>query len=271
MAAAMNIGNPFTDVSNLGSNSLVVADADADWAAARAVELAREFWGAREKLQAEITPLEQAVRIATETSGTTILKDAADATSSGAPGDSNAILRALLESGYARRALIPIVDRAAVDRAVAAGIGAEIETSLGGTLDPRFQPVDVRAVVHMLSDGRYTSEYSDSPTDAGPTAVLQAGSITLIATSRSVSLTDRSLVLAHGQDPRRFDAVVVKSPHCRKDYYDDWAEQVLTVDTPGSTSANLRTLGHRVCPRPMFPLDPQVTFEPQIKLYHGGR
>lgn len=88
----------------------------------------------------------------------------------------------------------------------------------------------------------------------------------LIVTSRSVSLTDRSLFLAHGQDPRGFDAVVVKSPHCRRDYFDDWAGQVMTVDTPGSTSANLQTLGHTACPRPMFPLDPQVGFDPQVKI-----
>jgi microcystin degradation protein MlrC len=270
LAAAMNIGNPFTDVSNLGSNSLVVADGDGEWAAARAVELAREFWEIREKLQADITPLEEAMRVARETGGTTILKDAADATSSGASGDSNAILRALLESGYARRALIPIVDQPAVEAAVAAGIGAEIETPVGGTLDRRFQPVIVRAVVRMLSDGRYASEYSGTMTDAGPTAVLQVGSITLIATSRSVSLTDRSLFLAHGQNPQGFDAVVVKSPHCRHEYFDDWAEAVMTVDTPGSTSANLKTLGHTVCPRPMFPLDPQVSFEPQPRLYGRG-
>jgi microcystin degradation protein MlrC len=270
LAAAMNIGNPFTDVSNLGSNSLVVADGDGDWAVARALELAREFWEVREKLQAEITPLPEAVRIATETTGTTILKDAADATSSGASGDSNTILRALLESGYGRRALIPIVDRAAVGRAMAAGVGAEIQAPVGGTQDPRFEPVTIKGVVRMLSDGCYTAEYSGAATNAGPTAVVQVGSITLIITSRSVSLTDRSLFLAHGQDPRAFDAVVVKSPHCRRDYFDDWAEVVMTVDTPGSTSANLPTLGHTVCPRPMFPLDAEVAFDPQPKLYRSN-
>ena len=100
--------------------------------------------------------------------------------------------------------------------------------------------------------------------------MLQVGSITVIVTSRSVSLTDRSLFLAHGQDPRRFKAVVVKSPHCRHEYFEAWAARVLTVDAPGSTSANLCSLGHSQCPRPIFPLDRQVSYSPVVVIYERG-
>jgi microcystin degradation protein MlrC len=72
-----------------------------------------------------------------------------------------------------------------------------------------------------------------------------------------VSLYDRSLFLAHGQDPARFDAVVVKSPHCQERFYKAWAAALVNVDAPGATSANLRSLGHTRCLRPMFPLDPR--------------
>ena len=85
--------------------------------------------------------------------------------------------------------------------------------------------------------------------------MLQSDGYVIVATSRAVNLFDRSLFYAHGQDPTRFDAVIVKSPHCQPHMFDDWAEATVNVDAPGSTSADLHSLGHTVCPRPIYPLD----------------
>ena len=35
----------------------------------------------------------------------------------------------------------------------------------------------------------------------------------------------------------------------------------------GATSANLPTLGHTICARPMYPMNPDAPFEPVAKLY----
>jgi microcystin degradation protein MlrC len=230
--------------------------------------MAHDFWALRERMQQPLTGLEESVALARRTNGTVILTDAADATSSGASGDSNAILRALLESGYAGRALVPIVDPGAVQDAIRAGVGVTVRTNLGGSLDPmRFAPLPVDARVRMLSDGDIVSESNGAVWRAGTSAVLQVGRHTVIATSRPVSLYDRSLFLAHGQDPRRFDAVVVKSPHCQPHMFADWAARVINVDAPGSTSANLKSLGHARCRRPIFPLDAAVSFRPHAEVY----
>jgi microcystin degradation protein MlrC len=268
LSAAMMIGNPFTDVPDLRSNSLVVIDGDAERAEREALALAEGFWEVRDKLQAPLTSIAQAIEFARGAEGTVIFTDAADATSSGAPGDSNAILRGLLEAEYEGTALMPIVDRAAAEAAFAAGVGQVITVAVGGSLDRgRHQPVTLQARVRMLSDGHYASEYSGSVTDAGLTAVLESKGFTLVVTSRSVSLTDRSLFLSHGQDPRKFDIVVVKSPHCRFEFYEAWAERVINVDAPGSTSANLHSLGHTRCPRPIFPLEPETPFVPEVQIF----
>ncbi|NJN22104.1 MAG: microcystin degradation protein MlrC, partial [Leptolyngbya sp. RL_3_1] len=137
-------------------------------------------------------------------------------------------MRALVETGYTGTALLPIVDAPAVAAAMQAGVGATIQTTLGGQLDPkRFTPLPVDAYVKLLSDGHFVSESHGWPWDAGDSALLQVGGITVVATSRPVSLYDRSLFYAHGQDPQRFDAVVVKSPHCQKHMFADWAAQML--------------------------------------------
>jgi microcystin degradation protein MlrC len=119
----------------------------------------------------------------------------------------------------------------------------------------------------MLSDGRFRSESHGDIWSSGRTAVLEVDGITLVVSSRAVSLYDRSLFLAHGQDPTRFDAVVVKSPHCQERFFKAWAARLVNVDAPGATSANLRSLGHTRCLRPIFPLDANLEFQPRAKLF----
>ena len=164
--------------------------------------------------------------------------------------------------------MIPLVDPGAAQAALAAGVGSTIQTAVGGALDPaRHAPLPITATVRLLSDGRFRSESSGDTWSAGPTAVLEGPGFTLVVTSRAVSLYDRSLFLAHGQDPTHFDAVVVKSPHCQERFFKSWAARLVNVDAPGATSANLRSLGHTRCMRPMFPLDPAVGFHPQARLF----
>jgi microcystin degradation protein MlrC len=268
LSAGMFIGNPFTDVPDLGCYSVVVTDGDRERAEREALALAEGFWQQRERMQARLTPLEESVRLAADVRGTVVLMDAADATSSGASGDSNAILRQLLAAGYRGRALVPIVDPAAAEVAFAAGVGSTLSVRVGGALDPkRFRPLELSARVRMLSDGRFRSESFGQEWYSGPTAVLEADNVTLVVTSRPVHLFDRSLFLGHGLDPRHFDLVVVKSPHCQPHMYAEWCGRLINVDAPGSTSANLATLGHTRCRRPIYPLDPGVTFTPRARVF----
>jgi len=266
LSAGMLIGNPFTDVPDLRSYSLAVTDNDPQRAKTEAIRLASLFWPHRAEMQETLTSLEESVKIAKETKGTVILKDPADATTSGATGDSNAILRQLLESGYAGKALLPIVDPAAVQAAFDAGVGGIVRTTVGGALDPgRFRATAITARVRRLADGPYRSV--DGGGNGGKTAVLEAGPLTLVVTSRAVALHTRALFLGHGQDPKTFDLVVVKSPHCQFHMYRQWCARMLVIDAPGATSANLPSLGHKKCRRPIYPLDDNVSFVPQAKVF----
>jgi microcystin degradation protein MlrC len=268
LAAGILISNPFTDVPELLTSVIVTTDADPERAAAEALALATDFWTSHEAMVQPLISLDEAVAAAkATTAGTIILTDAADATSSGASGDSNAVVRALVEGGYDGRVLAPVVDAPAVQAAIAAGVGGTVRTTIGGRSDPaRFTPLPFEGTVVALGDGRYTSESDGLDCQAGPTAVLTDGRITLVVTTRPVMLHDRSLFLAYGQDPATFDAVVVKSPRCEPRLFDAWAARTVHIDAPGSTSANLRSLGHTRCPRPIFPLDDDVPFSPVVEL-----
>ena len=97
--------------------------------------------------------------------------------------------------------------------------------------------------------------------------MLTYGNTTVVVMSRSVSLFDRAMYYAVGINPRDYDLIVVKSPHTEYHMYDEWVEKNFNIDVPSATSANIQTLGHTICARPMFPLDAGVQFNPTAVLY----
>ena len=206
LSAGMFIGNPFTDVPELCCDSVVVTDGDAERAQRDALRLATEFWEHRHKMQARLTSLEESVRIARDTQGTVILMDPADATSSGASGDSNAILRELMRWQLSRPGLA--ADRRCRRRPERGPGGHRRRDPYEGRRHARCEtlsaPGDRGHGTHAL---RWTiPQRIVRPTwFAGTTAVLQADNVTLVVTSRPVHLYDRSLFLAHGLDPRQFN------------------------------------------------------------------
>lgn len=268
LAAGIMIGNPFTDVPELCSQVIVSTNGDRATAEREAIRLAEEFWPQRFRMQGKLIPLGRAIAQAKTMRGPVIFTDAADATSSGATGDSNAIIAALRTAGYGGRVLAQIVDPCAAAAAHAAGVGATIEVTLGGYHDPkRYTPMPVKAQVKLLSDGNARLETMKTPLTAGPTAVLTFDNFTVVVLSTSVSLFDRAMYYANGCNPPDFDLIVVKSPHCEHHMFEAWAEKNFNIDAPGATSADLKSLGHTICARPVYPLDPDVNFTPGATIY----
>jgi microcystin degradation protein MlrC len=271
LAAGIMIGNPFTDVPELCTQVVIVAERDDAWVGREAVRLAEEFWPLRHRMQGKLIALDRAIAQAKWITGPVVFTDAADATSSGATGDSNVVIKALLAGGTDKRVLAQIVDPEAARAAHAAGVGATIDVRLGGALDTqRFTPLAVTATVESLSRGLGRFETTKSGFDAGPTAVLTFGRFTVIVISRTVGLVDRALFYANGLDPRDFDLIVVKCPHTEYQMFDAWVEKNFNIDAPGATSADLKSLGHTICARPIYPLDDGVAFKPKPTLYRSA-
>lgn len=269
LTAGVMIGNPFTDVPELCSQVIVMTEAQKEEEAIdAATRLADAFWQERALMQPKLISLPRAIAQAQACTGPVVFTDAADATSSGASGDSNAILSALRASGYSRPVLAQIVDAPAAAAAHAAGVGATIDVTLGGTIDPeRFPPMRVTATVRLLFDGRARTELRGSVQNAGPSAVLEFDNFTVVVLSEAVSLVDRSHYYAAGLDPRHFALIVVKAPHVARHMYDDWVEANFNIDAPGATSANVHGFPYKLCPRPIFPLEADTPFEPRPEIY----
>ncbi len=258
LIAGVIIGNAFTDVPSLQSNVLVTTDDDEHRAAVEADRIGKFMWDRREMFQASLTPVDEAIRLAEDTDGLTVFSDAADATASGASGDSNAILRKLLDRGYSGAALLAIVDAPAIERVFRAGVGATLQTPIGGACDPeRFQQIEITANVKSLHDGQFTYE-DGTQAVAGRVAVIKVGRIHILVTERPVYVVGRRVFQQHGLEPEDHDIVVVKSPNGFRTWYESIASRIVAVDAPGSTSANLCSLPYKNCRRPVFPLDCEV-------------
>jgi microcystin degradation protein MlrC len=93
----------------------------------------------------------------------------------------------------------------------------------------------------------------------GRSAVLEAGSVSILAAERSVMTLDPELYRSHGIEPCRAKIVVVKSPAGFRAAYEPIAKGIFIVDTPGVSTAKLHTLPFRRIPRPIYPLDPGTT------------
>jgi ribosomal protein S18 acetylase RimI-like enzyme len=146
---------------------------------------------------------------------------------------------------------------------------------LGGQLDQRFEPVTVSGVVRSLSDGRYRfggPVFTGVETTMGRTAVLECDHLHVVVTERPAWTVDPALYSSVGLDPGAFQVVVVKSPKLFRAAYAPLAQEVLLVDTPGATSADLRTLPFRHVVRPLFPLDEWLDsgIEPVLPLATSG-
>lgn len=259
---------PWLDVQDAGCSAVVVAT-EAEDARRLAARLAEQFWRRRRDFAVDLVDVDTAVRRALAIPrGPVILVDSADCPSSGAPGDSTAALRAMLDAGLGAEGgdlglsnlcLAPVVDAAAAAACHNAGLGAPIRLSVGGKLDPaRSQPVQITGLVERLTDGRFIRKgpgFTGLPLDAGPSAVIATGVIRLLVLSRAVPTSDPELYRAAGLRPETARIVVVKSPNQFRAAYAALAREIILLDTPGAASANLRTFAWRRIGRPIYPLD----------------
>lgn len=257
---------PWLDVPNMGCSVVAVTNRNYAKAKKYAEDIAKEFWDARHEFDVELTPVEAAIQDALKNkSGLTVLSESSDSTGSGSPGDSTGTLAPLLKAAPSEPVAVFIVDPAAVAAAIKAGVGGSITTSIGGKIDRKYsRPVKVKGRVHLISDGRWTPMTCGYrvgvETCMGRSAVIEVGQIRLLVAERAVMTLDPELYRSQGIEPTRMRIVVVKSPNGFREAYEPIAKQLVIVDTPGVSSANLKRMPYRRVNRAIYPFNPQAKF-----------
>jgi microcystin degradation protein MlrC len=258
LAAGLATVQPWLDIPDLGTAVLVVTDGDGTLAEEECARLSKEVWQRRHDYLGELVPLEDAVRQAHEhRGGLVVLSDCADATTSGAPGDSTWLLRELLKYDWPRPALVTLVAPEVVAEASRLGIGAAFDGPLGGVRDNRFStPLPFGGRVAGLFEARFVMSghlARNMPIDMGPSAVLRAGNVHVVVTSRSGPHFAPQLFEAAGIDPFSGSVLVAKSPCGFRAAYAGRADRILVVQAPGCAPPDFWNYPYHNRPRPLWP------------------
>ncbi|MGL6109875.1 MAG: M81 family metallopeptidase [Rubrivivax sp.] len=193
------------------------------------------------------------------------LTDPADNPLSGGGADTPTLLRELLamhdrlppRESDSSLVFAYFCDPALVQRAIAAGPGAELDVALGGRLGPAFgPPVACRARVLRLSDGPFVNTgpmQRGQKVDAGPGAVLQVMGVSVILCSAVVPANDPAFFARHGIRLEDTRLLCVKAKNHFHAAFAARCAAIIEVDCPGPAMADLSRLPWRHWPWPSPP------------------
>jgi microcystin degradation protein MlrC len=261
LSAGLATVQPWLDIPEMGGAVVVVTDGDAALARTLCAELAEEAWRRRRDYLPELVDVEEAVRQAQGCpEGLVVLSDSADATTSGAPGDSTHLLRELLRHDWLRPVLVPLV---------APDVVAELSRSkecdprwtreLGGKRDHLYsRPLKVEMELLRLFDSRFVLSGHlgrNLAINMGRAVVLRQKNVHVLVTSRTGPHFAPEFFRAAGFDPFAASVLVAKSPCGFRAAYQERAAKILVVRAPGCAPSDFWNYPYRQIPRPLWPWD----------------
>ncbi|TDD55830.1 M81 family peptidase [Nonomuraea terrae] len=250
--AAIWVGYAWADEPRCRAAVVVTGD-DRQVITEQARKLAEAYWQARDDF-AFVAPtgtLEECVAAGIAGAKPFLISDSGDNPTAGGAGDVSATLGKLLQveelrSGAVSGIYASIVDPDAVAVACAAGQGAPVTVHAGGKIDSGpAGPVELSGTVYSL--------LRDDPV-GGDIAVIEAGGLRAILTSRRKPYHEIADFTRLDLDPAETDLVIVKIGYLEPELYDLAADWKLAL-TPGGVDQDLPRLGHHNVRRPLFPFD----------------
>lgn len=224
----------------------VVTGRDREAARSAAEAIADSYWNAREAFRfgPVTSPLQDMLDLAERAQTLpVILADSGDNPTGGGVGDRADVLNALLARDFRGAILAGITDRPATEACFAAGVGAEVQLSVGGTLDPASPRAAVKARVIRLDEG-------DAPAERQ--AVVSAGGITLVLAARRRPYHNTADFTRLGLDPHTARLVVVKSGYLSPELQ-PIANPNLMALTDGVINQDIEALVSKQRVQPIYP------------------
>jgi microcystin degradation protein MlrC len=277
MTVSVVAGFAFADTTKNGMAILVTSRMSAEAAAAEAQTIASKAWDAHRSYQPRLTSLEAAgqralAALADPSVPALIFADVADNPGGGGLGNTTAILRHFVQIGATPACLALFHDPDLVQDAITAGEGATFSARFNRRSAECFE---VQARVERLMDGECVGRrgiYARRVMALGPTCCLDVQGIKVVVNSIRTQCADPVFFEMVGIDLAQARVVVVKSRgHFRSGFDEFFAhEQVVEVDGPGLSSPILSRFNFTRLPRPVYPLDDEVSWTPQLTYLRGA-
>ncbi len=283
-------GYPYSDVEEMGMSWIAIADGDMENAIETAKWMAARAWEKRVDLNRPVASIEEALTQAGERYvgpkpegienfvpddgsalaeaepsehshlGPIVLMDVGDNIGGGSSADSTHILKVAKEMGV-KSYLQTLYDPEAVQACVAAGVGAEISLDVGGkTDDMHGEPVLVTGTVASIDEGTYEET---RPTHGGfrfyndglRVRFNTVDDMTILLTSVRSGNTAREQMYSMGINPEDYRIVVAKGVNSPLPAYQPVAAEIIIVNSPGVTSADLDTFTFNHRRVPLYPFE----------------
>ena len=266
-AVSINAAFAYADIKDVGPTILVTYQGDAAPHEAFARGLADEIWNARANVINSYLTADEAASMArdyTAKTGPLVIADYADNPGGGGYGDSTTLLGALLDAGVTDACFGPMVDPDVARELHQIEIGDMVDISLGGKTDPNIGggPLQLRGKLASISNGDYVG---DGPmagglaSTFGPCAVLQVDGIEILVVSLRSQMLDLQQFRAFGIDPAAKRVVALKSQQHFYAAFQPIAGKIIACDTGALTTSRLDVFAYKNVPRPIYPLDPDMT------------
>lgn len=261
LSASLMLGFPYSDVSEMGASSLVVADGDRQTAQACADQLGQLLWSNRHGLAGQFLGVEEAVSQAGRLPGPVCLLDMGDNVGGGSPGNGTWLAAELLRQKVGP-SFVCLYDPTAVMQAEAVGVGARVRLSVGGKTDTfHGPPLHAAFVVRFTGDGKFAETQvrhgGFTEFDQGQIAIVQTedGLLTLMLTTRRTPPFSLRQLTAFGLVPEAFQVLVAKGVNAPLAAYQPVCPTILRVNTRGVTMADVTQLPYHHRRQPMFPFE----------------
>ena len=266
LAASLFTGFPHADITNAGLSAVVVTDGDLKLAEELRDELLGRAWVEREAFVYKIEPLAQSVARAkamAPSDGPVVLLDHYDNCASGGTMDTTVVLAEILRQGLEDVAAFAIYDPAAVQQAIAAGIGSQVTLSIGGkmampAIPAESPPLVVTGTIKTISNGRYRNRGPMArgvTMDMGPAVVLDTGTVEIVLISRHVEPSDLNCLSTLGIDPMQKHYVMLKSRIHWRAGLGTMVRAVVDCAGVGVCTSDYGQLKFEKVRRPIYPLD----------------
>ncbi|TBC75146.1 M81 family peptidase [Rhizobium leguminosarum] len=225
-----------------------------------AKRLVRAYWDAREDFVfgCETGSVEECVEkaIASPTAPV-VLAESGDNPTGGGVGDRADVLAELIARDATGVVFAGIADKAATEACYAAGIGTELELSVGASLDTKgSKPVHGRFTV------KFRHETSD-PTDRQ--AVVSISGIDLVLSAKRRPYHNIADFTRLGLDPHQAKIIVVKSGYLSPELAPLANPNLMALST-GVVDQFVERLPRLRKQHPTYPFDKDFAFEPQVFL-----
>ncbi len=264
-------GFPFADIWEAGTSVVVTTRDNDSLARELSEELGQFIWERRDAFAPELLSVESAVSEAMATDGLIILADTADNPGGGGACDGTAILAELIKQNAQSAVVAVIADPEAVRQCAEAGVGATVSLRVGGRTDDQHgAPVEVTGTVVNLTDGSFITEGpmgTGVKQSMGRAAVVRIGGVELVLTERRIQARDTALLRSVGIAPEACKIIVLKSSVHFRAAFGPIASRLIEVDGPGCHSPNLFKYRYEKLRRPLYPLQPEATWDDRKLAY----